>query len=123
MPIFPENGSGNRVGRLQQRPKIEREEQAAMVEESGDWIDAKQKPTDGRPVLALLAVPNMGYPDEARAWVIARWDVEKNYWRIVDAPNSRGHQSPVDALIKSWRNLPSAPTDIKIVGGGGAIAA
>jgi hypothetical protein len=88
-----------------------------MGGDPGGWNDASQKPADGRRVLALMAVPNMGYSDAACAWVIARWDAGKNYWRIVDVPNDRGYQSPVNPMIKVWRELPLAPDGTEIVEG------
>jgi hypothetical protein len=73
-----------------------------MSEKSDGWNDAAESPpSHGRAVLALLAVPNMGYSNNARAWVIARWNAEKHWWEIVDPPNDRGRQSPVQAMIRA----------------------
>jgi hypothetical protein len=78
-----------------------------MVEESGGWNDAERR----------AAGRASGFPDESRAWVIARWDATQNYWRIADVPNDRGYQSPSTMMIKSWRDLPSTPKGTKIVKG------
>jgi hypothetical protein len=67
---------------------------------------------DDRLVLALLAPVHTAA--EARLWVIARWDGDKNRWRLAGAPRE-GDVPLVDVKITSWRELLPAPMCVNIV--------
>jgi hypothetical protein len=87
-----------------------------MAGKDDGWIDASHRPpTHGHKVLALQQKENDGYTPEAGyngkpcAWVIARWDPERDRWRIVDASGRP------QLVISWWRELPNPPDGVLIV--------
>lgn len=83
-----------------------------MAETGNDWTDAAQKhPTDGRSVLGLWA-PTHAPPDE-RAVVMARWDVGKHRWVLIEP--AEGRLPLAEAKITHWRDMLPLPEGLKIV--------